>query len=58
VAVDTLVLIAKLDMSASHTQRNLNSIFDALVLGKPGTDGCKAAGNVAQAVLETIKENQ
>lgn len=34
------------------------SIFDALILGKAGTDACKAAANVAKAVLQTIQEGQ
>ena len=32
--------------------------FGVSIEGQPGTDGCKAAANVAKAVLQTIQEGQ
>lgn len=34
------------------------SIFAVLIQGRPNTDGCKAAMNVAKAVLQTIRGGQ
>jgi hypothetical protein len=34
------------------------SVFGVVVQGRAGTDGCKAASNVAKAVLQTIKGAQ